>query len=103
MSPSHAGTGPLRSFQERLRKDRFSNRPSALGMGPVNSFDRRDSLRRRSRLPSPEGIVPVRPFSGSSSSVTRPDESVVTPYQPPSGADVFQFVSVVQLAPPVAS
>ena len=46
---------------------------------------------------------PVNSFPERSSSVTRPAVSVVTPYQSPSGVDVFQFLRFVQLSPPVES
>ena len=35
--------------------------------------------------------------------MTRPSESVLTPYQSSSGAFVFQFALSLQFAPPVAS
>ena len=103
MSPNHGGTEPLSSFRERFRKKRFASLPSAIGIGPLNSFELRFSHPRLARLPNVDGIEPVRPLSPSSNLVTRPDASVVTPCQSPSGADVFQFVSAVQLTPPVAS
>ena len=66
-------------------------------------FPPRSSRSRFVRSPRASGTAPVRPFPASSSRVTRPAASVVTPYHSPSGASVSQFAPFVQFAPSVAA
>ena len=112
--PNHDGTGPVNALFWRDSHSRFARFPNSAGIGPVSVFstdccvakshrDPRFRFRRRASSPKAAGIGPANPLPGTSSLVTRPAVSIVTPNHSPSSAAVFQFVLSIQSGPPVAS
>ena len=81
---------------------RLARLPNSGGISPLNSFPPRDSRRRLARLPNSGGISPLNWLMSSSSSVTRPLSSVVTPYHSLIGTSLSQLLFLSQFWPPVA-
>ena len=77
--------------------------PKDDGIAPDNWLLPSSSRCKLVRLPKDDGSSPDSPFSSSSSVVTRPSLSVVTPNHSSSGLSLSQLVLSFQLSPSVAS
>ena len=96
------GTHPLSWFSSRLRYCRLARLPKSGGISPLNWFSPRDNRRRLASFPNSGGISPLNWLMSSSSSVTRPLSSVVTPYHSLIGTSLSQLLFPSQFGPPVA-